>query len=72
MVHLAFIFAVYTQSCKQIVFILVQGHLISSQLFIFLVFLFLVKQEVVCKEGVYEKRDFKNLKTSYSLMLLLV
>jgi hypothetical protein len=35
MVHLAFIFVVYTQKCKQIVFILVQGHLISSQLFYF-------------------------------------
>jgi len=65
------LFLLFTHLSANIsVFILVQGHLISSQLFIFIEFLFLVKREVVCKEDVYEKRDFKNLKTSYSFELL--
>jgi hypothetical protein len=52
------------------VFVLVQGHLISSQLFCFFGVFVFMKQEVVCKEDVSVKQDFKNLKTSYSLMLL--
>jgi hypothetical protein len=37
-----------------------QGHLISSQLFVFWLFLFLlVKQTVVCKEDVRKRTRFK-------------